>query len=99
MVSHIVMFRLREDVPEAARLQAAVAFKRDIEALPAVIPSIRRIGVGLNVNPDEQWHVCLTSLFDTLSDVRAYAAHPAHVAAASRLKPVVAQRACVDFEE
>lgn len=92
------MFRLREDLSEAEKQAAALAFKADIEALPAVIGSIRSIHVGLNCNPDEQWHICLSSAFDTLEDVRAYADHPAHRAAAARLKPSVAGRACVDCE-
>ncbi|MBQ7634896.1 MAG: Dabb family protein [Bacteroidaceae bacterium] len=98
MISHTVMFRLRTDLSDAERLQAAVTFKRDIEALPALIPTIRSIRVGLNINPAEQWHICLVSEFDTLSDVATYAAHPAHVSAAARLKPAVAERACADCE-
>ncbi len=96
MISHTVMFRLRKELSEAERLQASVTFKRAIEALPASIPCIREIAVGLNINPDEQWHICLTSRFDSMDDVRAYAAHPDHVAAASQLKPAVAERACTD---
>lgn len=98
MISHTVLFRLRTELTEAERLQFSVAFKRDIEALPATIPTIRHIHVGLNINPDEQWHICLSSHFDDLASMRAYATHADHVAAAGRLKPAVAERACVDCE-
>lgn len=98
MVKHIVIFRLKEELAADVRSKAMTDFKRGIEALPAVIPSIRSVHVGLNINADEACHICLESAFDTLDDVRAYSAHPAHVAVASALKPYVAARSCVDFE-
>ena len=72
-------------------------FKAAIEALPATIPFIRGIHVGLNENPAEVWDICLDSSFDTLDDVKAYAIHPAHVAAAGILKDAKENRACVDY--
>lgn len=72
-------------------------FKAAIEALPATIPSIRKIFVGLNINSDEKWDICLESEFDTLDDVKAYAIHPAHVAAAGILKEAKQDRACTDY--
>lgn len=92
------MFRLKKELPAAERRQAMLQFKEDIERLPAVIPQIRAIHVGLNINPDEEWDICLDSTFDCLEDVRTYAIHPAHVAAATALKPYVATRGCVDYE-
>lgn len=99
MIHHIVQFRFRDDVPEATRLAARTAFKEGIEALPAVIDTIRSIHVGFNVNPAEQWDICLTSTFDTLVDAVAYGANPAHKAVAKELIQYIDQRACVDFEE
>ena len=98
MVQHIVMFKFRADVPDALRTEAAAQFKAGIEALPAVIPFIREVKVGLNLNPAEQWDICLTSTFDSLADAQAYGAHPAHQAVAGALKPLLAGRACVDME-
>lgn len=39
-------------------------FKEAIEALPAKISVIRKIEVGLNMNPGEAWHIALYSEFD-----------------------------------
>ena len=97
MIQHIVMFKFRADVPEALRAKAAAQFKAGIEALPAVIPFIREVNVGLNLNPAEQWDICLISRFDTLDDVKSYSVHPAHKAVASGLMQHIAERACVDF--
>lgn len=98
MVKHIVMFKLKETLAADVKVQVMNDFKAAIEALPATIPFIRRVFVGLNMNPAEQWDICLESEFDSLDDVKAYAVHPDHVAAAGILKDAKADRACVDFE-
>ena len=72
-------------------------FKAAIEALPATIPFIRDIHVGLNENPAEVWDICLDSSFDTLDDVIGFGFHPAHVAAAGILKDAKENRTSVDY--
>ncbi|MCR4766063.1 MAG: Dabb family protein, partial [Bacteroidaceae bacterium] len=76
----------------------ALKFKAAIEALPLVIPFIKHIEVGININAEEQWDIALDSEFDTLNEVKVYAAHPAHIAAAKLLAEVKDGRACVDYE-
>ena len=98
MVKHIVMFKLKDEVPAAEKLAAMQSFKQAIEALPAKISVIRKIEVGLNINPGEQWHIALYSEFDSLGDVKYYATHPDHVAAGRLLADVKESRACVDYE-
>lgn len=98
MVKHIVMFRLKGGLEESTRRMAMHNFKDGIERLPEVIPFIKSVFVGININEAEAWDICLESVFNTLGEVKAYSVHPAHVAVASALKPYVEQRACVDFE-
>lgn len=98
MVKHIVLFKLKDEAPAEARLAAMNAFKAAIEALPAKMPFIRSIEVGLNINPAETWSIALYSEFDSLDDVRRYAVHPDHVAAGKLLAEVRESRACVDYE-
>lgn len=97
MIKHIVMFKFRDDVDSSVREVAAQSFKQGIEALPAVIPFIRQVQVGFNVNSAEKWDICLDSTFDSLDDVKAYAVHPAHKAVAVELMKHIGERACVDF--
>ena len=97
MVKHIVLFKLKDEAPADEKLAAMNSFKSAIEALPAKISVIRKIEVGLNVNPAETWSIALYSEFDTLDDVRAYAAHPAHLAVAALLKDCKKSRSCVDY--
>ena len=98
MVKHIVLFKLKDEVPDAEKLDVMNKFKEAIEALPAVIPVIRKIEVGLNTNPGETWHIALYSEFDNLDDVKFYATHPLHVAAGKIIAEAKESRACVDYE-
>ena len=91
MFKHIVMFKFRDDVPEEIRLSSREEFKQGIEALPATIPFICSVHV-------EKWDICLDSTFDSLDDIKAYGAHPAHKAVASKLIQYIGERACVDFQ-
>lgn len=97
MVRHIVLFRLKESLSQAEKRDIAVRFKTAIEALPEVIGFIGKIEVGLNINEDEKFDIALYSEFKTLDEVKAYSAHPSHVAAAGILTGHVDERACVDF--
>ena len=98
MVKHIVLFKLKDDVPAEEKLAVMIKFKEAIEALPAKISVIRKVEVGLNINPGETWNIALYSEFDTLEDVRYYATHPEHVAAGKILAGTKESRACVDYE-
>lgn len=95
MVKHIVTFQLKGT--DAERREAALKFKAALEALPEQIEVLRSIEVGINENPAESWDVVLTAVVDTLADVDVYAKHAAHVAAASIIAPLKANRACVDY--
>lgn len=98
MVKHIVLFKLKDTLSKEEKCEVMNRFKTAIEALPAKIDVIRKVFVGLNMNEAEQWDICLESEFDTLEDVKVYAAHPDHVTAAGILKDAKDGRACVDYE-
>ena len=98
MVKHIVFFKLKDEVPETDKLVVMNKFKEAIEALPAKISVIRKIEVGLNMNPGESWHIALYSEFDNLDDVKFYATHPDHVAAGKIIAEAKESRSCVDYE-
>lgn len=98
MVKHIVLFKLKENLPQEEKQDIMNRFKTAIEALPPKISVIRKIFVGLNCNADEKWDICLESEFDSLEDVRLYSQHPDHLAAAGILKNAKEDRACVDYE-
>ena len=59
MVKHIVLFKLKDEVPAEEKLEVMTKFKEAIEALPAKISVIRKVEVGLNMNPGETWNIAL----------------------------------------
>lgn len=98
MVKHIVLFQLNPEMDAQHKLDVMNEFKAGIEALPGKIAFIRKIEVGLNTNPAEDFDIALYSEFDTLDDVKAYSVHPEHVAVAALLKDCKKSRSCVDYE-
>lgn len=98
MVKHVVFFQLNKELNPEVKQNVMNQFKSAIEALPAEIKFIRSVHVYFNINPDENWDICLDSAFDSLEDVRTYSSHPAHVAAAGIIKDYKTGRSCVDYK-
>lgn len=98
MVKHIVMFRLEGEAETVA--DAARRFKAGLDALPAVIKELKSIEVGINDGPAQgNWTVVLTAVCDSYADLATYSAHPAHLDCVAIIKPLIGQRACVDYQD
>ncbi|MDE6231166.1 MAG: Dabb family protein [Muribaculaceae bacterium] len=95
MVKHIVTFKLKGS--RETRLEVSRRFAEALLALPAQIPVLESMEVGINENPAEDWDLVLTAVVPTMEDVALYANHPAHVAAASIIASHKDSRACVDY--
>jgi ABC-type antimicrobial peptide transport system ATPase subunit len=95
MIKHIVMWKFKDGVGEADKLE----MKRRLEALKGVVPSLVDIEIGLNmaVCPPAM-DMVLCSEFQTMEDLKAYAAHPKHLKVVEFVKPLVCDRAVVDYE-
>lgn len=95
MVKHIVVFKLKGTAER--RRDVSLRFREALLALPEKIDVLKSIEVGMNENPSEDWDVVLTAVVEKMEDVKTYAAHPAHVAAASIIAQLKESRACVDY--
>ena len=99
MIRHIVMFKLKEFESAAEKQASMQAIKAGLEGLSSKISVLKSIRVDFNCNPEESWDVILTTEFESLQDLNAYATHPEHVAVGKQfIGPVKADRACVDYE-
>ncbi|MGO4533733.1 Dabb family protein [Leifsonia sp. 2MCAF36] len=96
-IRHVVSWKLATP-DDAERAQHAAGIKLGLESLPAVIPQIRFLQVGVNVVPANDFDVVLISDFDSVDDVVTYQEHPAHLEVAAFIRSVVASRASVDYE-
>ncbi len=95
MVKHVVTFKFKGNAEE--RADVARRFAEALIALPDQIEELKSIEVGININPKESWDLVLTAVANSLEDVAAYSAHPAHVAAVQIIAPFKEDRACVDY--
>ncbi len=95
MIRHIVTFKFKGNPSQ--RKAVAQSFRDALIALPAQIPQLKRLEVGINENPGESWDLVLIAEAETLADVAVYSAHPAHVAAVQLIAGHKADRACVDY--
>lgn len=92
MLKHVVMWRIRDPRIHGPRLKAL------LEALPAVVPGIRTLEVGINEIADESAaDVVLYSAFDDEAALAAYQRHPEHLKVAEFLKPLRLERRVVDY--
>lgn len=98
MIKHIVIFKLKDNIARDEKLNLMNRFKEAIEHLPTQIPIIRKIEVGLNINPAETWDIALYSWFDSMEDLNTYATHPLHVEAGKIIADAKESRACVDYQ-
>lgn len=90
------MFKFK-GTPEEKK-NVATRFMEALVQLPAEIPQLKSIDVGINMNSAETWDLVLTATADSMEDVAIYSAHPAHQAAVEIIKPYKEDRACVDYQ-
>jgi len=95
MIKHIVMWKFKDGVVEADKLE----MKRQLEALKGLVPSLVDISVGVDVSRnDRSWDMALYSEFDSMNDLKEYAVHPEHLKVVEFVKTLVSEGAAVDYE-
>jgi hypothetical protein len=102
MIVHVVLFRLKPELPESARDLLAEALTRATRE----IPSIRRARVGSRVVVGRAYEQLMTTAysfavileFDDLSGLRTYLDHPVHERLAERFYASIEQALTYDFE-
>jgi hypothetical protein len=98
LIRHVVMWTLKPEADGVSRAENARRLRERLEALPAAIPQIRALEVGLDLEAEAgAWDVVLVSTFEREADLAAYRIHPAHVALVEWLRRVRDQRATVDY--
>ncbi|MDD1746855.1 MAG: Dabb family protein [Methanomassiliicoccales archaeon] len=98
MIRHVVLWRLKEQAEGRSRLENAKMIKVHLEALPDLVPEIRRLEVGADVlNEGSSWDLCLIVEFDDLEALKRYQDHPEHKRVAELVALTRDQRAVVDY--
>lgn len=100
MLKHIVMWRLKEEAEGAVKEDNAREMKRLLEGLPAMIPEIRRLEVGVNSRTGKDtFDVVLYTEFENEGGLETYLAHQEHERVAAFVSRIRMERAVVDYVE
>lgn len=94
MVTHVVTWKVKEEGKEAP----CKRMKEMLEALPAFIPEIKFLQVGINENGGD-YDAILITRFDSYDDLKTYDTHPEHQKVRAFIKTVTEGRIVVDFTE
>jgi len=98
MIRHTVCWTLASTDP-TERSAAVSGMRERLESLPTVIPGLRSLIVRADLGDiDSNWDVVLVSEHDDRAALALYTGHPDHLAAASFVRSVVAERVCIDVE-
>lgn len=96
MIKHIVLMTFKASADKEAKMNE---IKTELEKLTLVIPELKEMRAGLNINPAEQWDFALESLFESMNDLDIYVKHPAHQKIVKDLiAPIKLDRACIDYQ-
>lgn len=95
MLKHVVFFKFKKDAREADIVEGVNGLK----ALPGIIAEIRLFECGLDVvHSERSFDFALVSAFDNLDAMQRYQVHPAHQAAAKKMRELSDSVFAVDFE-
>ena len=97
MITHIVMWKLKENAEGGSKAENMVKLKTMLEALPAVIDGIIKFEVGININPTG-FDLALYSVYESLEALDAYQIHPEHLKVRDFVKSITDGRSVVDYE-
>ena len=96
MVTHIVMWKYRNDVPEETRDD----HRRHLQALGKIVPGIESFSVGSDfLHSPRSYDTGLSALFRDRSVLDAYTVHPDHVKVVEFGHTITETMAKVDFED
>ena len=94
MLQHYVFLKYREETSD----EHIAAFCEGMLALRGAIGEIRHLEIGRDELHDARsWDLVLIMAFDSVDALRAYQAHPEHVALMQFNNPFVTDVASVDF--
>lgn len=97
MLRHIITWKLAAE-GAAAKLENSATIAAALQGLVPLIPEIRSLTVASNVvSLDTNWDLVLVADYDDEAALRTYLDHPEHQRVVAIIRPLVLQRAAVDF--
>lgn len=95
MITHIVLFRLKERTPEGVEKARDLLLSMD-----GKVEQLRHLEVGLDlIHSERSADIALVTKFDSMEDLQAYQVHPYHAnEVAAYMRSVCASVVAADYE-
>lgn len=93
MIKHIVMWKFKKEEKENMK-----KFIKGLNNLKLIIPEIKYMETGININPKNQYDAILISEFETMEDLEKYKNHPEHIKVSNLCKEIREDRQAIDYE-
>ena len=99
MVKHVIIWTLKPEFTPEEKRAAAEKIKSSLEGLMGKINGMTSVKVNIDLLPSSTGDVMLDTEFTDENALKAYQVHPDHVYAANTyVRPVIADRKCVDYQ-
>lgn len=93
MIKHVVMWKFKENEEENWK-----KFLIGLNSLKDIIPEIKNMETGVNVNPKNEYDAILISEFENFEDLEKYKNHPEHIKVSNLCKAIRVDRQAIDYE-
>ena len=96
MITHLVVWKYRSDVPQSVREE----HQAQLRSLSNIVPGIESLTVGFDfLRASNSYDIGLSARFADRSVLEAYTVHPEHVKVVELGRQIVETMAKVDFED
>lgn len=97
-IRHVVSWKLNA-VDPVQRAEHTEQISEALRGLLPIIPEIESMTIGRNILfPKDNFDMVLIAEYADAEGLEAYIEHPEHRRVAGFIRPLVRERACVDFE-
>jgi len=95
MITHIVLFKLKEQTPEGIEKARQILLSMD-----GKVEQLRHLEVGIDlIRSERSSDIALVTKFDSLEDLQAYQVHPYHaLEVAAYMKSVCSSVVTADYQ-
>ena len=93
IIKHIVMWKFKDNEEENMKI-----FLDGLNKLKEIIPEIKSMETGININPKNEYDAILISEFETMEDLEKYKNNPEHIKVSSLCKKIRIDRQAIDYE-
>lgn len=99
MVKHIILWKLRENLPPEQKASVKQNMKVHLESLAGNIPGLTEITVQINPLDSSNAEVMLDTTLESEEALKGYQTHPKHMEVADTyVRPYTEVRMCMDYE-